>query len=38
VAVEWLVYGRALSASQLLGVVVMLVALVVVGTERSRRA
>lgn len=38
VAVEWLVYGRALSASQLLGVVVMLVALVAVGTERSRRA
>ncbi|MDP3252667.1 MAG: DMT family transporter [Hydrogenophaga sp.] len=38
VAVDWLVYGRALSASQLLGVVVMLVALVVVGMQRARQA
>lgn len=37
VAVDWLVYGRALSASQLLGVVVMLVALVV-GMQRARQA
>jgi hypothetical protein len=36
--VDWLVYGRALSASQLLGVVVMLVALVVVGMQRARQA
>ena len=35
VAVEWLVYGRALSPSQLVGVLVMLVALVVVGTQRE---
>ncbi|MGE0349867.1 DMT family transporter [Hydrogenophaga sp.] len=37
VAVEWLVYGRALSASQLLGVGAMLVALGVAGAERTRR-
>ncbi len=35
VAVEWLVYGRALSASQLLGVVVMLAALMAAGAEKS---
>ncbi len=37
VAVDWLVYGRALSPSQLLGVLVMLVALVVVGMQRARQ-
>ena len=35
VAVEWAVYGRALSPSQLAGVLMMLVALVVVGTQRA---
>jgi drug/metabolite transporter (DMT)-like permease len=35
VGVDWLVYGRALSASQLVGVLVMLVALVVVGTQKA---
>ncbi|OSZ74848.1 DMT family transporter [Hydrogenophaga sp. IBVHS1] len=38
VAVDWLVYDRALSPSQLLGVLVMLVALVVVGMQRARQA
>jgi len=38
VAVEWLVYGRSLSPGQLVGVLMMLVALVVVGTQRARRA
>ena len=38
VAVEWAVYGRALSPSQLVGVLMMLVALVVVGTQRARHA
>ena len=38
VAVDWLVYGRALSASQLAGVLVMLVALVVAGRPRARQA
>lgn len=37
VAVEWAVYGRALSPSQLAGVLMMLVALVVVGTQRAAR-
>ncbi len=37
VAVEWAVYGRALSPSQLVGVLMMLVALAVVGTQRARR-
>lgn len=37
VAVEWAVYGRALSPSQLAGVLMMLVALVVVGTQRAER-
>jgi drug/metabolite transporter (DMT)-like permease len=37
VAVDWLVYDRALSPSQLLGVLVMLVALVVVGMQRARQ-
>jgi drug/metabolite transporter (DMT)-like permease len=36
VAVDWLVYDRALSPSQLVGVLVMLVALVVVGMQRAR--
>ncbi len=36
-AVEWAVYGRALSPSQLAGVLMMLVALVVVGTQRAAR-
>ncbi|MCW5653677.1 DMT family transporter [Hydrogenophaga sp.] len=35
VAVDWLVYGRALSPGQLAGVVLMLVALVVAGAEKS---
>ena len=35
VGVDWLVYGRALSAGQLVGVLVMLVALVVVGTQKA---
>ncbi len=38
VAVEWAVYGRALSPGQLVGVLMMLVALVVVGARRSPRA
>ena len=38
VAVDWLVYGRALSANQLAGVLVMLVALVVAGMPRARQA
>jgi drug/metabolite transporter (DMT)-like permease len=38
VAVEWAVYGRALSLSQLAGVLMMLAALVVVGTQRARHA
>ncbi|MDO9434852.1 DMT family transporter [Hydrogenophaga sp.] len=38
VAVEWAVYGRALSPSQLVGVLMMLVALAMVGARRSPRA
>lgn len=37
VGVEWLVYGRALSTTQLVGVLVMLVALVVVGAQKAAR-
>lgn len=37
VGVEWAVYGRALTPSQLAGVLMMLVALVVVGTQRARQ-
>lgn len=36
IAVDALVYGRVLSASQMVGVVVMLAALMVVGLERAR--
>ena len=35
VGVDWLVYGRALSVGQLVGVLVMLVAMVVVGTQKA---
>lgn len=35
VAVEWAVYGRALSPSQMVGVCMMLLALLVVGTRRA---
>lgn len=38
VAVEWAVYGRALSPSQMVGVGMMLLALVVVGTRRANPA
>ena len=37
VGVEWAVYGRALTPSQLAGVLMMLTALVVVGTQRARQ-
>ncbi|WP_137919572.1 DMT family transporter [Hydrogenophaga sp. 2FB] len=37
VAVEWAVYGRALSPSQMVGVCMMLLALVVVGTRRANQ-
>ena len=37
VGVEWAVYDRALTPSQLAGVLMMLTALVVVGTQRARQ-